>query len=86
MSGTKDADDGGEDPKCKVLRIAVSEAGDEKSARIEESVQKNTDPKVAYFTEHDGEHGSDQEGIADLQKCCADSRSAEQIQKMIKSE
>ncbi len=46
MNGTENTYDGGEDPKHKVLRVSFSKVGDEKSARVEHSVQKNTDPQV----------------------------------------
>ncbi len=44
MHGAEDADDGGEDPEYKVLRVARAEVGNKEAAHIEQRVQKDADP------------------------------------------
>ena len=66
LRGAENADDNRQNPERRIVRVADSQIGQEESAEVKERVNGHTEPQVIRFPKHDGEHRTNEKGVADL--------------------
>ncbi len=86
LYGAQNANGNGQDPEREVLWIPRPQIGDQKTAEVEERVQKYAQPYIFRFEKHDGEHRADQKGVSDLLENGKDPRAVEEIDEMKEGE